>query len=322
MDLQLYSLGGIVSDVISTMQVRADAKGLQLSAEYEGDIPETIQTDAAHLRQILVNLVGNAIKFTEVGGVRIAVSVDGDCEGDQRLRLDVIDTGIGITQDQIDRLFSPFAQADASTHRRFGGTGLGLAISKRLSRMLGGDISVTSILGDGSTFSVTVAIGKNELAGSTDFRSTSEPEASVEGNRQLLACRILLAEDGPDNQKLIAFLLRKAGADVTLAENGQIAVDLALAADRANEGFDVVLMDIQMPVMDGYEATGQLRNAGYTGPIIALTAHAMTEDRQRCIDAGCDDYMSKPINRTTLLEVVAAWTSQHHHASDIATGVS
>ena len=296
-DLQIYSLRRIVSDVISTMQVRADAKGLQLSVEYEGGVPETIQTDAARLRQILVNLVGNAIKFTEVGGVRIAVRVDGDCEGDQRLTLDVIDTGIGMTQDQIDRLFSPFAQADASTSRRFGGTGLGLAISKRLSQMLGGDISVTSILGVGSTFSVTVAIGKNELAGNADLRSTFGTKGIREGNRRKLDCRILLAEDGPDNQRLIAFLLRKAGADVTLAENGQIAVDLVLAADRANEGFDVVLMDIQMPVMDGYEATRTLRNAGYTGPIIALTAHAMTEDRQRCIDAGCDDYMSKPINR-------------------------
>jgi CheY-like chemotaxis protein len=320
-----------VSDVISTMQVRADAKGLGLSVEYEGDVPETIQTDEVRLRQILMNLVGNAIKFTDVGGVRIAARVDDDCGGGPRLRLDVIDTGIGMTQDQIDRLYSPFTQADASTHRRFGGTGLGLAISKRLSQMLGGDINVTSILEVGSTFSVTVAIGQNRLAGNADLRSRSEPiasiesnepKASVEGNRRKLACRILLAEDGPDNLRLIAFLLRKAGADVTLAENGQIAVDLALAAERVSKGFDVVLMDIQMPVMDGYEATRTLRNAGYTGPIIALTANAMTEDRQRCIDAGCDDYMSKPINRNTLLEVVAAWTSKHRHANEIAAAVS
>jgi len=311
-----------MSDGISTMQVRADAKGLTLSVEYVGGVQDSVKSDAARLRQILVNLVGNAIKFTEVGGVRISVRGDGDDEGGHRLKLDVMDTGIGLTQEQIDRLFVPFAQADASTSRRFGGTGLGLALSKRMSRMLGGDISVTSVLGVGSTFSVTVAAGSSELAGDTTLATNADSQASVKGNQQKLACRILLAEDGPDNQRLIAFLLRKAGADVTIAENGRIAVDRVLAADRANEGFDVVLMDIQMPVMDGYEATRQLRNVGYAGPIIALTAHAMTEDRQRCIDAGCNDYETKPINRTTLLAIVAAWTSKHRHASERIDAVS
>jgi PAS domain S-box-containing protein len=319
-NLEICSLRGIVLDVMSTMQVRADAKGLRLIAECEGDVPETIHTDVARLRQILVNLVGNALKFTEIGGVRISVRVEG--EGDQRLTLDVIDTGSGMTPDQINRLFSPFAQVDASTSRQFGGMGLGLAVSKRLSQMLGGDITVTSTLGVGSTFSVTVAIGKNELAGNADLRNASEPiTPSAEGNRRKLDCRILLAEDGPDNLRLISYLLRKAGADVTVVENGRIAVDIALAAERASQGFDVVLMDIQMPVMDGYEATRTLRDAGYTRPIIALTANAMSEDRQRCIDAGCDDYMSKPIKRALLLEVVDNWASKHRHASENAAAV-
>jgi len=208
-------------------------------------------------------------------------------------------------------LFRPFSQVDGSASRRFSGTGLGLAISKRLAEMLGGDVVVRSSPGQGSTFSLSIATGKLDGTAMTPEPSkplsSSEPVVNAHPN---LACSILLAEDGPDNQRLIAFLLRKAGAEVELAENGQIALDLALAAQRAGSPFDVILMDMQMPVMDGYEATQMRRSAGYTQPIIALTAHAMTGDRQKCVDAGCNDYITKPIDAKKLVGLLQPWTTK------------
>ena len=289
------------------MKVRAEAKGLPLALEIGPDLPERIRTDCLRLRQILVNLVGNAIKFTEVGGVRLAVH--GDPDGRPTVRFDVIDTGIGMSPEQIAGLFQPFSQADGSAHRCYGGTGLGLAISKRLAAMLGGDIAVASEPGRGSTFSLTIAAGSPD-----DTRSRSRPTMPATKRRrrptstpERLDCRILLAEDGPDNQILIAHLLRNAGAAVTVAENGQIALDLALAARRSGRAYDVIVMDIQMPVMDGCQATRRLREAGYRGPIVALTAHAMTSDRQKCLEAGCDDYTTKPIHRAALLACLAKY---------------
>ena len=300
----------IVAEVVSTMKVRADAKGLPLTLDVLGDVPERITTDPARLRQILVNLIGNAIKFTEVGGVRVVMRFDGTSADDAKLRFDVIDTGIGMSEKQLALLFQPFAQADASTRRRFGGTGLGLAISKRLAGMLGGEVSVSSTPEQGSTFSLTITAGLVPGAKLAGGAVTAKPQPPVTSIPQPLKCRVLLAEDGPDNQRLIAFLLRKSGAEVVVAENGQIAVRLALAAEQAGSPFDVILMDMQMPVMDGYEATGQLRNAGYANPIIALTAHAMTEDRQKCIEAGCNEYASKPIHPGSLLELIGTWVGK------------
>ena len=205
-----------------------------------------------------------------------------------------------MSEEQIGLLFRPFSQVDGSASRRFGGTGLGLAISKRMAEMLGGDIVVRSGPDQGSTFSLSIAIGqRGGLIASPSKRIMTL--AASKPLPQKLACRILLAEDGPDNQRLIAFLLRKAGAEVELAENGQIAIDLALAAKQSGNPFDVILMDMQMPVMDGYEATQNLRSAGCTEPIIALTAHAMSGDRQKCIDAGCDGYITKPIDAKKLV---------------------
>lgn len=310
----------IIAEVASLMRVRATGKGLTLEVEYNGALPEHIQSDPTRLRQILINLVGNAIKFTEVGGVRVVTSLQNAEQESPMLRVEVIDTGIGISEETLGRLFSPFTQADTSTIRRFGGTGLGLTISKRLAQLLGGDIGVVSTPGGGSTFTLRVPTGRLDgVRLTSDYSEVvghRTSETSNQGRRVLPAgCRLLLAEDGPDNQRLIAHLLRTAGADVTLAENGQIALELALAAQQAGNPCDVILMDIQMPVMDGYEATRQLRAAGYTRPIIALTAHAMMEDRQRCLDAGCDDYASKPINRIRLLEVVATWVEKKRAAA-------
>ena len=310
----------ILGDVVSLMRVRAEAKGLLLKVGYFSPLPQSIQTDPTRLRQILINLVGNAIKFTETGDVKIAVRLADQDTANPKLRCEVIDKGVGLSPEQLGRLFQAFQQADASTTRKHGGTGLGLAISKRLAEMLGGDITVTSELGKGSIFTLTIATGP--LEGIALLDQLTEAGATVATvpiraavPQALLNCRVLLAEDGADNQRLISFVLRKAGAEVEVCENGQNAMERALAAfpgwgwrhDDPKGPFDVILMDMQMPVMDGYEATRRLRQQGYTRPIIALTAHAMKDDMQKCLDAGCDAYLTKPIVREQFLGAIARY---------------
>ncbi len=303
----------VVADVMSLMRVRAEAKNLPLETEYVGSLPETIHCDPTRLRQILINLLGNAIKFTEVGGVRLAIRLVEPPDRPSFLQFDVIDTGIGMTEEQASRLFQPFVQAESSTAREFGGTGLGLAISKRLAEMLGGDITISSSLGDGSTFSLTIETGA--LDGVPMLDNPAEAVAEIKEEKSVspqvkLDCRILLAEDGPDNQRLISFILTKAGAEVELAEDGQVACEKALAAHAKGEAYDVILMDMLMPNKDGYEATRELRQHGYTGPIIALTANAMLGDDQKCREAGCDDYLTKPIDRSTFLPLIAKYAER------------
>ncbi|PHS02596.1 MAG: hypothetical protein COA78_20805 [Blastopirellula sp.] len=304
----------ILADVASLMRVRCSAKGIELHVEFEGEIPETIQSDPTRLRQILINLVGNAIKFTEVGQVRIVVRLTDRNTQASKLQFDIIDTGIGMNEHQVEKLFQPFVQADTSTTRKFGGTGLGLAISKRLAEKLNGSITLKSKLQEGSTFRLSVETGSLNDVNLIDYPSLELAPEQLENNASRsdpqLNCNILLAEDGPDNQRLISFILKKAGAKVTVAENGKIAHDLALQAREAANPFDVILMDMQMPVLDGYQATTQLREANYTGPIIALTAHAMNSDRQKCLNAGCDDFTTKPIDRQKLIALVAQYAEQ------------
>ena len=300
----------IFADLRSLMSVSAEAKGLTFDIDCEGELPETIFSDPVRLRQILFNLVGNAIKFTQSGGVRVTVRFQADPPLEHKLRIDVADTGIGISEEQMRRLFYPFSQADSSTTRQFGGSGLGLTISKRLANMLGGDITVRSTPGKGSVFSVTVATGPLEGVAFRDHSAEPAAEETPPPAVPLkLNGRILLAEDGPDNQRLISFLLRRAGAEVSVAQNGQEAVEMMLASSdgktRKDWPFDLVLMDIQMPIMDGFEATQRLREEGYRGPIIALTAYAMSKDIQHCLEAGCDLHLAKPINQDTLLQAVA-----------------
>jgi PAS domain S-box-containing protein len=307
----------LVAGVASLMQVRAGAKGLPLQIEYRGPIPETIRTDPTRLRQILVNLVANAIKFTEVGAVRLITYLADGAEP-PALCFDVVDTGIGMAPEQSARLFQVFAQADGSTTRKYGGTGLGLTISRRLAWILGGDVTlVASQPGVGSHFRATVAAGP--LAGvsmiddplsATTVCGGVRAEAPEAAPLTLFGSRILLAEDGPDNQRLITHVLKKAGASVTVVENGHEAVDAAMGAQGTGSPFQVILMDMQMPVMDGYEATRCLRAFNYTGPIVALTAHAMAGDRQKCLAVGCDDYAAKPIDRTRLLETIQRCVSR------------
>ena len=305
----------ILADVVSLMKIRTEERGLSLALEYASPIPETIRSDPMRLKQILINLIGNATKFTERGGVRLIVRLLEDDPTSPALRFEVVDTGIGLTRVQADLLFRPFTQADASTARRFGGTGLGLTISKRLAQLLGGDITVTSELGHGSTFCLTVATGPldgvRRIAEPLVVRpGRLPPDTPATADDLTLDCRILLAEDGADNQRLIAFLLSRAGAQVEIVENGQLAVERALEAGRSPsdaptaQPYDVILMDMQMPVLDGYQATARLRRAGYSGAIIALTAHAMAGDRRKCLEAGCDDFATKPVDRPVLIRTI------------------
>ncbi len=318
----------VVAQVHSLMQVRAGAKGLVFNIEYLGSIPATIRTDPVRLRQILLNLVGNAIKFTDTGGVRLVtrflptLNEAGEAapasawqpSSGGYIQFDVIDTGIGMSPAQIANVFRPFAQADSSITRRFGGTGLGLVISKRLAEMLGGWIRCESTPGEGSTFRVTISTGPLDGVPMLDGPPQEAPVAAAGSSPAALPprldCRILLAEDGPDNQRLISFVLKKAGAQVSVVENGLLGVEAALAARDQGRPFDVILMDMQMPVLDGYAATRMLRGKGYRGPILALTAHAMASDRQKCLDAGCDDYIGKPIDRRSLVETIARYAAE------------
>jgi len=318
----------LVHDVLSLMDVKAAGKGLTLRACFETAVPARMQSDPVRLRQILVNLLGNAIKFTEVGSVTLKVACD---PGSQALKIDVVDTGIGLSPEQTAKLFQAFTQADASTTRKFGGTGLGLRISKRLAEMLGGDIAVTSRQGSGSTFSLTVATGPLNDAemvtadqAAPVMRETARSVGAsviVPETPPLAGLRILLAEDGPDNQRLISFHLRKAGAEVRIAENGRIAVEM-LTQDGTLGGallcpppVDLLLTDMQMPELDGYGAARLLRSKGCTMPIVALTAHAMSGDADKCIQAGCDGYASKPIDRARLVDACLTAISARRHAT-------
>lgn len=299
----------VLNEVVALLKPTAADRGLDLSVVYESTIPKVMRSDPARLRQVLLELVGNAIKFTERGGVTVNVRLDSGGETGALLVVSVRDTGIGISSDQMSRLFQPFYQADSSTTRRFGGTGLGLAIARDICRRLGGDLTAASRVGVGSEFRASVAVdpaAREALwdPAACDIRPATPPTIDA----PLARCRVLLAEDGPDNQRLIAHVLRKAGASVRIVPNGRAAIQ-ALTVDGRIDGplckpplFDLVLMDMQMPEMDGYEATRKLRDRGFDRPIIALTANAMAGDRERCLAAGCTAYLSKPVERTGLVD--------------------
>ncbi len=294
----------VVQEVQELMTARASAKGLQISIDATGDLPASFSTDPTRLRQVLLNLVGNAVKFTERGSISIRLrKLD-----DERLRFEVVDTGIGMTPEQANRLFVPFQQADNSTTRRFGGTGLGLAICRRLLHKMGGAIKLHSEPGVGSTFTVDVPIVPTSAAYSV-IEVTPQAVAATDAVTTatagaLAGIRVLLVDDGIDNQKLIGLILRKVGAVVTVKSNGQEAID---AVNDKPHGFDVILMDMQMPVLDGFCATQQLVAQGCSIPIIALTANAYPEDQQRCRDAGCCDFLTKPIDRAQLTACLKQW---------------
>jgi PAS domain S-box-containing protein len=296
----------LILDVVNTLQVRADEKHIRLECVTPGGIPEIIETDQARLRQIITNLVGNAIKFTSEGGVTVSARF---LPGEQpKLQIDVTDTGVGISEDAQKKVFEPFTQADGSITRKFGGTGLGLTISKQFAKAMGGSLTVHSEPGVGSTFSIVIGTGEIDsdvrILDIGEFGERSGEAKVTSGPAKTFrfdASRILLVDDGEANRQLVLLVLQRNGLLVETAVNGQEAVDKAAVSD-----YDVILMDMQMPVMDGYTATSLLRERGHETPIVALTANAMRGDKERCLDAGCNHFLSKPIEIDVLLELLAS----------------
>ncbi len=310
----LTDLPHLVAEVGSLIRPRATDKGLTFEVHFDDPMPKMLQTDPLRLKQILVNLLNNAVKFTPRGRVSMRVShLRATAESSDRVRFAISDSGIGMSEEQMAKLFQAFFQADESMTRRFGGTGLGLTISKRLATLLGGDITVQSTAGAGSTFTLEIDAGSLDqvemLHGMSesmlDTIAHAIPLAEVR-----LKGSILFAEDGLDNQRLISTHLRRAGAEVTIAPNGKVALELMLT-----NHFDLVLMDMQMPVLDGYGTASKLRQKGCKQPIIALTAHAMADDRAKCLQAGCTDYLTKPVDREKLLRTVASYLTTVAHSN-------
>jgi CheY-like chemotaxis protein len=297
-----FDLRSVCNEVRSLLQPSAGAKGLTLSLHFAPSIPASLIGDPVRVRQILLNLVGNAIKFTTAGSVGIEVSsVDPD-----RVRVSVIDTGIGIAAGQLEKLFERFTQGDASITRRYGGTGLGLAISRKLITLMGGEISARSEPGKGSVFWFTLPV-RAPLNSSTRLAPPVPPPAQPLPAPRSAGGRLLVVEDNVVNQKVAMRMLVKMGYEVDLAEDGQQALE-RLAALR----YDAVLMDCQMPHMDGYQATRHIRDPAsavldHDVPVIAMTANAFAEDRERCLEAGMNDFLSKPVDRSTLEQVLQRW---------------
>ena len=312
------NLRELVGDVYELHRSRATHKGIRLEIQQRDALPDAVMADPVRIRQVLMNLVNNAIKFTESGSVTLRMEVVESAEtgdgAEERsgfeepvLRLSVIDTGIGMSEEQVERLFSAFQQADDSMARRFGGTGLGLVISKRLAELMHGDVVVRSRLGGGSTFTLELPLALAEdakwIEPGAEVEAASVATRDTKHSTPLSGLRVLLVEDGLDNQRLISHHLRKAGALVSIANNGEEGVSQIESWHRAGDPFDLVLMDMQMPVKDGYAAARELREGGESVPILALTAHAMTGDRERCLEAGCDAYETKPVARQRLIDV-------------------
>ena len=294
----------IAREVLTVLSARAREKGIALESHARAPIPATILCDPVRLRQIVTNLVGNAIKFTERGSVRVSMHVQRN--GERTLfALDVIDSGIGIPSDKLEAIFDPFVQADSSVTRRFGGTGLGLSISRRFARALGGDIVARSEPGKGSTFLVTVESGPLEavrMLQPEEAAATEEvPVAERNARWKFPPSRVLVVDDGPENRALVTLVLEECGLQVEQAENGKVGLEMALQG-----GFAVVLIDIQMPVMDGHTATRLMRERGLKLPVYALTAHAMKGFEQEIAVAGFTGYLTKPIDIDQLIETLAA----------------
>ena len=304
-----FDLRRLVGATVNVYHWKSRAKGLGLVCQVDADVPEVVIGDSSRLRQVLLNLLDNAVKFTEAGSVQLNVSRGGaaadGASGQNSLVFSVEDTGIGIAEPSIEMIFDAFAQVDGTSRRRQGGTGLGLAITAHLVSLLGGRIEVESTLGRGSRFHFTLPFGVPEREAVASARSAAGESS---GSRQA-GLRILVAEDNRVNQRLIEMALLRMGHRATLVGNGR----LALEAVR-RESFDVVLMDVQMPEMDGLEATRAIRNAERAAaadglpmhvPIIAVTAHAMAGDREDCLHSGMDDYIAKPIDVEELRRVLA-----------------
>ena len=312
-----FSLLDLIDDVMDIFRERTRSKNIFLRAHINKNTPARVLSDPTRIRQILINVVGNAVKFTATGGVTIEVSANEniDEKSDEKTQFTILvkDSGVGLNCEQKERLFQPFMQADNSTTRKFGGTGLGLALSKRLANAIGGDIFIEDNEAgqNGCTFKFTfVATVLKPTV--TEAKIKDDHQKNKEKNTQLLAgLRVLLADDSSDNQLLVRLVLTRQGATVDTANNGLEAFKMGIEGD-----FDIALMDIQMPEMDGYEATRALREAGFKKPIVALTAHAMPEERARTLAAGCNGHLTKPLNKTELIETIERLTSYNKNNSE------
>lgn len=290
-----FSINELISEIVSTLEPQASKKSLPLLVEKLPRGSEIAIGDPIRLKQVLVNIVGNAIKFTSHGSVAVRVRIDEEVDGQRDLHVEVEDTGIGISSRQAAHLFKPFTQGDSSTTRRFGGTGLGLVLAQKLAMAMGGGLNLKwSIPGGGSCFEIMVRLDAvKRVEEEPPVKLITPPRLPLEN-----AC-ILLVDDSLDNQLLISQILKLLGADVEIANDGLEGVEKALART-----YDIVLMDLQMPRLGGVEATRILREKGYKHPIVALTAHALKEDRQKCLSVGCTDYLTKPIQRAHLVQVL------------------
>ncbi len=298
----------LVRDVESLMRIRAVEEGIPLTFSFETRVPKVIYSDAIRIRQILVNLISNALKFTSVGNVTVLIRLRHDDARDAELEFEVRDTGIGMTENELQRLFRPFERGYRARRQQLGGTGLGLNISKRLADRLGGDIRVASKLNRGSQFTLALRLDVSEVEDLVDAAQHLQAHTTPTNNQQPaqapIDARILLADDRRDIWRVARYFLEKHGARVTIAEDGRQAVDLAVEAAEQKDPFSIVLMDMQMPVMNGQEAIAELRRLNFSMPIIALTADAMEGEREACIKIGCDDYLPKPIDGPKLVATV------------------
>ncbi len=286
------------------------AKQLDLNLHIDQSCPVEIETDTKRLEQIIYNLIDNAIKFTDAGRIDISAALI-DTPTPQTLEIKITDTGVGIKPEDQQSIFELFTQSDDNLTRSFGGAGLGLTVSRELAHALNGDIAVESTPGQGSTFTLTIGL-KETLQQSPALNiaaNAQSPQASLE------SIKLLIVDDAKDNRVLLEHILKRTGATIEQAHDGQQAIDAINNAIENQSPFDLILMDMQMPVLDGYHATVELREQGITIPIIALTAHALDGDREHCIAAGCDEYMTKPINKDALIKscahLVAKWRASH-----------
>ena len=309
----------LVRETVCILESKATDRGLQILTEFDVPLPKTIMTDPTRLKQILLNLCGNAVKFTQSGNISIELSFNAE---NRQMVFTVSDTGIGMSQEQVAKVFSPFHQAEKSTTRFYGGTGLGLSISKQLAQRLGGDITCRSEVGKGTRFTLSISAG-DELPGEWVREVDQNREVCISpvqrADTPQLSGRVLLAEDTPDIQTLITMLLEKAGLSVQAVDNGAAAVRHGM-----QENFDLIIMDMQMPVLDGLAAIQQLREAGCQQPIVALTANATQEDKNRCLNAGADDFMVKPVDVDVFYHVLSRYLPDKldtHPAPEMAAQV-
>jgi CheY-like chemotaxis protein len=303
-ELKVFSLSLLLKDLQALLSLRCEEKGNLLRIQPRGEVADFILSDAGRIRQVLINIIGNAIKYTDHGLIEVTYYKDHD-----QLVFDVCDTGKGIPDSHRELLFKPFSQGDNSIQKKYGGTGLGLVLSRKLSGLLGGDVILKESRPDkGSIFEVRLAY-RPVSAPAEKFKPGAKPVTSL---KLALGTKILIVEDTVDSQMLLKLYFAKSGVEVSLASNGDEAVQ-----KTKHEKFDLILMDMQMPLMDGYEATRQIRKLGYTMPIVALTAFAMQGDRDKTLQAGCSEYLTKPIEKDILFGVVERLLHPHGENFDI-----